>query len=121
MYNGAFVACPDPIDFRAYTVINLYKDDNAYALTGEASSVGSGDNYYLTDSVYFAQEKLEALSPAYGGSVTYGDRAEHCWNGDPKLANAYSRLHYDIQYLPVIWERIKATAPKGADLKSWRY
>jgi hypothetical protein len=221
MYNGAFAACPDPIDFRAYTVINLYKDDNAYALAGEASSVerpafrnylgevfgtqrdmnyleltqgthgrsggqydiwqavfgpvgpdgypkpifdkhsgvidhsvadywrdhfdlthiierdwgtlasklqgkihiyvGNGDNYYLTDSVYFAQETLDALSPPYGGSVTYGDRAEHCWNGDPKLANAYSRLHYDFQYLPLILERIKATAPKGADLNSWRY
>ena len=221
MYNGAFAACPDPIDFHAYTVINLYKDDNAYALAGEASSaerpafrnylgdvfatqrdtnyleltqgthgrsgdqydiwqavfgpvgpdgypkpifdkrtgvidhsvadywrdhfdlihiierdwatlapklqgkihiyVGTGDNYFLTDSVYFAQEKLEALSPPYGGSVTYGDRAEHCWNGDPKLANAYSRLHYDVQYLPLILERIKTSAPKGADLKSWRY
>jgi hypothetical protein len=221
MYNGAFAACPDPIDFHAYTVIDLYKDDNAYALAGEASSVerpafrnylgeifatqrdtnylelaqgthgrsgaqydiwqavfgpvgpdgypkpifdkrtgvidhsvadywrdhfdlihiierdwatlapklqgkihiyvGTGDNYFLTDSVYFAQEKLEALSPPYGGSVSYGDRAEHCWNGDPKLANAYSRLHYDTQYLPLILERIKATAPKGADLKSWRY
>ena len=221
MYNGAFAACPDPIDFHAYTVIDLYKDDNAYALAGEASSVerpafrnylgeifatqrdtnylelaqgthgrsgaqydiwqavfgpvgpdgypkpifdkrtgvidhsvadywrdhfdlihiierdwttlapklqgkihiyvGTGDNYFLTDSVYFAQEKLEALSPPYGGSVTYGDRAEHCWNGDPKLANAYSRLHYDIQYLPSILERIKTSAPKGADLKSWRY
>ena len=29
-YNGCFAACPDPIDFRAYTVINLYEDDNAY-------------------------------------------------------------------------------------------
>jgi hypothetical protein len=221
MYNGAFAACPDPIDFHAYTVINLYKDDNAYALAGETSSaerpafrnylgeifatqrdtnyleltqgthgrsgdqydiwqavfspvgpdgypkpifdkrtgvidhnvadywrdhfdlihiierdwatlapklqgkihiyVGTGDNYFLTDSVYFAQEKLDALSPPYGGSVSYGDRAEHCWNGDPKLANAYSRLHYDVQYLPLILERIKTSAPKGADLKSWRY
>jgi hypothetical protein len=75
----------------------------------------------LTDSVYFAQEKLDTLSPPYGGSVTYGDRAEHCWNGDPKLANAYSRLHYDLQYLPLILERIKTSAPKGADVKSWRY
>jgi hypothetical protein len=83
--------------------------------------VGSGDNYYLTDSVYYAQERLEALRPAYGGSVAYGDRAEHCWNGDPKLANAYSRLHYNFQYLPIILERIAATAPAGADLKSWRY
>jgi hypothetical protein len=83
--------------------------------------VGNGDNYYLTDSVYFAQERLESLQPPYGGSVAYGDRAEHCWNGDPKLPNAYSRLHYNFQYLPIILERIAATAPPGADLKSWRY
>ena len=221
MYNGAFAACPDPIDFRAYTVVNLYDDKNAYTLKGEASNVerpafrnylgeifatqrdanymelvqgdhsrsggqydiwqavfspagpggypkpifdkvsgdidpavaaywrehfdlsyiigrdwatlapklkgkihiyvGNGDNYYLTDSVYFAQERLESLTPKYEGSVAYGDRAEHCWNGDPKLPNAYSRLHYDSQYLPVILQRIAATAPKGADLKSWRY
>jgi hypothetical protein len=83
--------------------------------------VGSGDNYYLTDAVYFAQERLEALEPGYGGEVRYGDRAEHCWNGDPTLPNAYSRLHYDFQYLPTILERIAATAPPGADLRSWRY
>ena len=29
-FNGAFAACPDPIDFRAYTVVNLYEDENAY-------------------------------------------------------------------------------------------
>jgi hypothetical protein len=221
MYNGAFAACPDPIDFRAYTVINLYQDKNAYALQGEAASVerpalrnylgevfatqrdqnhmelaqgdrsrsggqydiwqavfgpvgadgyprpifdkvtgdidpavaaywrdhydlshiiardwptlgpklqgkihiyvGTGDTYYLTDAVYYAQETLEALRPAYDGEIAYGDRAEHCWNGDPKLANAYSRLHYDFQYLPKILDRIAATAPPGADLKSWRY
>jgi hypothetical protein len=83
--------------------------------------VGNGDNYYLTDSVYFAQERLEALRPEYKGSVAYGDRAEHCWNGDPNTSNAYSRLHYNYQYLPVILERIKAAAPTGADLASWRY
>lgn len=221
LYNGAFSACPDPIDFRAYTLINLYENPNAYVLKGEASVVerpgfrnylgevfatqrdmnyaelaqgdrsrsggqydiwqavfspagpdgyplpiidkvsgaidpavaaywrehfdlsfiiardwatlapklrgkihvyvGSGDNYYLTDSVYFAQERFEALNPPYDGEVRYGDRAEHCWNGDPKLSNAYSRLHYNFQYLPAILERIKATAPPGADLTSWRY
>jgi hypothetical protein len=221
MYNGAFAACPDPIDFRAYTVINLYADKNAYALQGEALSVerpairdylgqvfatqrdanhmelaqgdhsrsggqydiwqavfspvgadgypapifdkvtgdidpavaaywrehydlshiierdwaslapklqgkihiyvGSADTYYLNDAVYFAQERLEALKPAWGGEIRYGDRAEHCWNGDPNLPNALSRLHYDFQYLPIILDRIKATAPPGADLTSWRY
>jgi hypothetical protein len=221
MYNGAFAACPDPIDFHAYTIVNLYKDRNAYTLQGEALTVerpafrnflgevfatqrdenymeltqgdrsrsggqydiwqavfspvgpdgypkpifdkvtgvidsgvaaywrehfdlthiiardwatlapklqgkihlyvGNGDNYYLTDSVYFAQEMLESLQPPYGGAVAYGDRAEHCWNGDPKAANAYSRLHYNFQYLPAILQRIQASAPAGADLQSWRY
>lgn len=221
MYNGAYAACPDPIDFRAYTLVNLYADKNAFAIHGDASSVerpafrnylgevfatqrdanymelaqgdrsrsggqydiwqavyspagedgypkpifdkvtgdidatvaaywkehfdlshiierdwttlapklkgkihiyvGSADNYYLTDAVYYAQERLEALKPAYGGEVAYGDRAEHCWNGDPSLPNAYSRLHYNYQYLPKILEQIAATAPAGADLTSWRY
>ncbi|MEK9612751.1 MAG: hypothetical protein VW080_02350 [Flavobacteriaceae bacterium] len=33
-YNGAFAACPDPIDFRAYTAVNLYEDQNAYYTDG---------------------------------------------------------------------------------------
>ena len=33
-YNGCFAACPDPIDFRAYTVVDIYKDDNAYYTEG---------------------------------------------------------------------------------------
>ena len=221
MYNGAFAACPDPIDFRAYTTVNVYADPNAYVRAGEASRVerpaqrdylgqisatqrdanymelaagdhgrsggqydiwqavfgpvgpdgypapiwdkvtgavdpavaaywrdhydlshiierdwaslapklagkihiyvGSADTYYLNDAVYFAQDRLEALTPAYVGEVAYGDRAEHCWNGDPTLPNALSRLHYNYQYLPKILDRIARTAPKGADLTSWRY
>ncbi len=222
MYNGAFVACPDPIDFHAYTNINLYADKNAFfekglvqseeraaqrdylghitatqreetnmesvlgdrdrsgeqndiweatfgpqgkdgypvpvwnKTTGEIDPkvvaywhdhfdlthiiqrdwatlgpklagklhiyVGSADTYFLTDAVYFAQDTLESLkNPAWGGEVAYGDRAEHCWNGDPKLANAYSRLHYNTMYVPKILERIAKTAPPGADLTSWRY
>ena len=33
-YNGCWAACPDPIDFRAYTVVNIYEDKNAYHLDG---------------------------------------------------------------------------------------
>ena len=29
-YNGSWAACPDPIDFRAYTVVNIYEHENAY-------------------------------------------------------------------------------------------
>ncbi len=30
MFNGAWVNCPDPIDFRYYQLVNIYQDDNAY-------------------------------------------------------------------------------------------
>ncbi len=221
-YNGAFIACPDPVDFHAYMTIDLYNDKNAFYLygahkqveqpamrdylghvtltakqnneyelalgdhgrsgeqfdiwqavyspvgpdgyplpifdkaTGEIDHsvasywhdhydlnailqrdwaklgpelrgklhiyVGSDDTYFLNDAVYRMEDFLKSTtSPPYEGEVAYGPRAEHCWNGDPNLPNAYSRLHYNTQYLPKILERIQKTAPTGADLTSWRY
>ena len=35
-YNGAFVACPDPVDFHAYMAVNLYDQPNAFYLQGRA-------------------------------------------------------------------------------------
>jgi S-formylglutathione hydrolase FrmB len=29
-FNGAWSSCPDPVDFRALQLVNLYEDDNAY-------------------------------------------------------------------------------------------
>ncbi|GIV62392.1 MAG: hypothetical protein KatS3mg044_1258 [Rhodothermaceae bacterium] len=29
-FNGTFAACPDPIDFRAYELVNIYEHENAY-------------------------------------------------------------------------------------------
>lgn len=221
-YNGCFAACPDPIDFRAYTVVNIYEDNNAYYYDGKFKSVlrpgkrdylghvtsslrdmnyrelalgtrsrsgdqwdiweavyspvgkdgypariwdkstgeinkevanywkenydlryilerdwgtigpklegkiniycGDMDNYYLNNAVYLMENFLEkTTSPHYGGEVDYGDRAEHCWNGDHENSNAISRLRYNTFYLPKILKRIEESAPEGADLKSWRY
>jgi hypothetical protein len=33
-FNGCYAACPDPIDFHAYTVVDIYKDDFAYDWAG---------------------------------------------------------------------------------------
>ena len=221
-YNGAWVACPDPIDFRAYTVVNIYEDRNAYyldspwkrtprpgqrdwlgrvsttleetnhrelalgtrsrsgdqwdiweavyspvgpdgyperiwdKLTGEIDRevaefwrehydlvhilrrdwkalgprvqgklfiyVGDMDNYYLNNAVYLAEEFLESTrDPHYGGEVDYGDRAEHCWNGDQTRSNAFSRLRYHQMFIPRIMEQIRRNHPAGADTVSWRY
>jgi hypothetical protein len=84
--------------------------------------VGDMDNYYLNNAVYLAEAFLESTKdPYYAGEVRYGDRAEHCWNGDPERPNAISRLRYHQMYIPRAVQRMEATAPKGADLKSWRY
>ena len=223
-FNGAYVSCPDPIDFRAFTTVDLYKDQNAYWLDdtfkrtprpghrnwlGHVDSmvwevnrlelvlgtrtrsgqqydiweavfspvgrdgyperiwdkgsgdinrdvanywrenydlvhilkrdweakglgkklegklhiyVGDMDNYYLNNAVYLAEEFLESTrQPYYNGEVDYGDRAEHCWNGDQTRANAYSRLRYHQMFMPRAVERMLKTAPAGADLTSWRY
>lgn len=221
-YNGAFAACPDPIDFHAFTDIDLYNDKNAFYLQGAHKQVeqpamrdylghtlitarevnayelalgdhgrsgeqfdiwqavyspegadgypqpifdkltgvidpgvaaywhdhydldailqrewpklgpelqgkihlyvGSDDTYFLNDAVYLMEDFLKTTkNPPYGGEVAYGPRAEHCWNGDPALPNAYSRLHYNTMYLSRILGRIQKTAPPGADLTSWKY
>ncbi len=221
-YNGCFAACPDPIDFRSYCLVNIYEDDNAYYYEsdfkevlipghrdylGQISSTvrdmnwlelvlgtknrsggqydiweavyspmgddgypqrlwdkktgeinhevaqywkenydlryildrdwetlgpklkgkiniycGDMDNYYLNNAVYLMEEFLESTKdPYYDGEVDYGDRAEHCWNGDHENPNYISRLRYNTMYLPKIMDRIKKSAPKNADLTSWRY
>jgi hypothetical protein len=83
---------------------------------------GDMDNYYLNNAVYLMEDFLKKTNnPFYKGEVDYGDRAEHCWNGDHDNPNYISRLRYNTMYLPRILKRIEESAPKGADLKSWRY
>lgn len=221
LFNGAWIACPDPISFRHYTVVDIYRDKNAYyqegpfkrvprpgsrnylghvattleqmnhrelALgtrsrsgdqwdvwqsvyspvgpdaypapiwdkrTGVIDStvaaywrehydlahilerdwatlgpklrgklriyVGDMDNYYLNNAVYEVERLLREAEPPADAVVDYGNRDEHCWNGDHTRSNAYSRLRYPQMVLPWAVERMLLTAPPGADLRSWRY
>jgi len=221
-FNGTFAACPDALDFRHYSAVNIYDDDNAYRMQGDFNTierpayrdylgnitvsmedenhmelvigdntrsggqwdiweavfspmgedgypmriwdkktgvinhevaaywkenydmryilerdwetlgpklegklhvfVGDMDNYHLNNAVYLLEDFLEGTtSPYYNGVVDYGDRQEHCWNGDQENPNYISRLRYNSMYVPKILERLLTTAPEGADLTSWRY
>jgi hypothetical protein len=212
-YNGCFAACPDPIDFRAYMLINLYEDKNAYYLKsdfkkslipaqrdylGKVSAFvrdmsyrelvlgtksrsgdqldiweavyspvgpdgypkriwdrmtgdidpevaafwkenydltyimkrdwktlgpklkskvkiycGDMDNYYLNNAVYLAEEFLKSTTePYYDGEVDYGDRAEHCWNGDHSQPNAISRLRYHRMFIPKWTKEVAKRVPE---------
>ena len=84
--------------------------------------VGDMDNYYLNNAVYTAEEMLKKLdNPKCSCEVDYGDRAEHCWNGDHSQPNYISRLRYHRMFIPKWAEEVKLRAPKSADLQSWRY
>ena len=84
--------------------------------------VGDMDNYYLNNAVYTAEDVLKKLNnPTCNCTVDYGDRAEHCWNGDHKNPNYISRLRYHRMFIPKWTEEVQSRAPKGADLSSWRY
>lgn len=83
--------------------------------------VGDMDNFYLNNAVYLVEDFLKTASPPADAVVDYGDRAEHCWNGDHTRPNAYSRLRYHQMFLPRIIEQIRKRAPAGADTLSWRY
>ena len=84
--------------------------------------VGDMDNFHLNNAVYLLEDFLESTTdPYYAGSVDYGDRQEHCWNGDHDNPLYISRLRYNSMYVPKILERLLTTAPEGADLTSWRY
>ena len=84
--------------------------------------VGDMDNYYLNNAVYTAEDMMKKLqNPSCNCEVDYGDRAEHCWNGDHTQPNYISRLRYNQMFIPKWAEEVKKRAPKGADLTSWRY
>jgi hypothetical protein len=84
--------------------------------------VGDMDNYYLNNAVYNAEDMLKQLkNPSCNCEVDYGDRAEHCWNGDHKNPNYISRLRYHSMFITKWVEEVKSRAPKDADLNSWKY
>jgi hypothetical protein len=84
--------------------------------------VGDMDNYYLNNAVYTAEDMIKKLeNPACNCEVDYGDRAEHCWNGDHTQPNYISRLRYHRMFIPKWAEEMKNRAPVNADLMSWRY
>jgi hypothetical protein len=63
-YNGCFAACPDPIDFRAYTVVDLYRYRNAYyeeGPFGRVPRVGKRDKLGRTTATLEQMNHLELV------------------------------------------------------------
>jgi hypothetical protein len=85
-------------------------------------TAGTHDQYFLANAVRYVATFLESTKdPAYGGSVEYGDRFIHCYQGDPDSPLAVSSRTVFQRRMPVMAERMLKTAPRGADVTSWRY
>jgi hypothetical protein len=109
-----------------YDLVHIMKRDwpkIGHKLAGKIHIyVGDMDNYYLNNAVYTAEDMIRKLeNPTCNCEVDYGDRAEHCWNGDHSQPNYISRLRYHRMFIPRWAEEVKTRAPANADLKSWKY
>jgi hypothetical protein len=222
-YNGAYIACPDPVDFHGYQNINLYDDTNAFvrkgdfgeipiagdrkpdgsvtALTGDEFAyelvlgthgrsteqwniwqavfspagadgypaqiidpvtgaidksvltywhdhydlaailkrdwptlgpklegklhftVGDGDTYFLNNAVHLLQSQLDATrNPHSDATFQYGPGMPHCYTGGPsEYTMQQNNANWAQRVLPLMADHMLATAPDGADIKSWRY
>jgi hypothetical protein len=80
--------------------------------------MGDTDTYYLEEATRLLEEFLESTTdPYYAGFFDWGERQPHCYSGTPEYPGqtSYHRV------LPEMQARILATAPPGADTRSWRY
>jgi hypothetical protein len=88
--------------------------------------VGTRDTYYLDRAVHLLENFLESTKdpgrgPYYGGDFDYGPDKPHCYSGDPTVPVPISRLTINQRLMPQVEAWILKTAPKGADVVSWRY
>ncbi len=70
-FNGAWAACPDPIDFRQYTTINIYEDQNAYRSGGPWKWVerpGHRDSLGHIQTTVRQMNQLEGVLASHGRS-----------------------------------------------------
>jgi hypothetical protein len=218
-FNGAWILCPDPIDFRAYAMVNLYEDQNAFFTKSQWKRVpipmmreadgtissdmedairfelvlgthgrsaeqfdvwqavyspvgpdgypaqiidpqtgaidrkvadywkerydldyimqrdwktlgpklegklhftaGEADTYYLERAVHLAQQWLSTVHS--DATFDFGPGRPHCYTGNSFLPQQMANGTLTQRMMTVMQERILSTAPKGADVSSWRY
>ncbi len=86
-------------------------------------TVGDGDTYFLNNAVHLLETQLKATrNPHSDATFQYGPRMPHCYTGGPKeYTMQENNGDWTQRVLPPMVEHMLATAPKGADVSSWRY
>lgn len=86
-------------------------------------AVGDGDTYFLNNAVHLLQTQLEATrNPRSDATFQYGPGMPHCYTGGPaEYSMQQNSGNWAQRVLPLMVEHMVATAPAGADVKSWKY
>jgi hypothetical protein len=86
-------------------------------------TVGDGDTFFLNNAVHILQKQLETThNPHSDATFQYGPGMPHCYTGGPSEDTMQqNNADWTQRVLPQMVEHMLATAPAGADTKSWRY
>jgi hypothetical protein len=86
-------------------------------------TVGDGDTYFLNNAVHLLENQLkETRNPHSDATFQYGPGMPHCYTGGPpEYTMQENNANWIQRVLPLMVEHMVATAPAGADVKSWRY
>jgi enterochelin esterase-like enzyme len=86
-------------------------------------AVGDGDTYFLNNAVHLLQKELDATrNPHSDATFQYGPGMPHCYTGGPsEYTMQQNNADWVQRVLPLMVDHMLATAPAGADTKSWRY
>ncbi|RYG86110.1 MAG: hypothetical protein EON58_22115, partial [Alphaproteobacteria bacterium] len=95
-YNGAFVACPDPIDFRQNMVTNIYEDPNAYWREGPFGRVPKPAKRNYLGHVPYTAENENRLELVLGDKTRSGGQWD-VWEAvySPMGADGYPQRIWD--------------------------
>ena len=118
-YNGTWSSAPSPIDFRAYTSVNIYEEKNAYFLESawkRTPRPGLRDQHGLLLSTLQEIHQLVQVLGTKGRSGHLRDAYQAAWGPvgedgytkplwnpvtgeiDPSVAD-YARENYDLRYI----------------------
>ena len=97
-YNGAFVACPDPVDFHAYMTANLYDQDNMFYLPGANKEVEQPAMRDYQGHTLMSMRDNVAYEAALGDHGRSGDQFD-IWQAvySPVGADGYPQPIFDKQ------------------------
>ena len=123
-FNGAWVSCPDPVDFHAFMAVDLYRDSNAFWRIGQFSRV-SRPAARRTDGTVLTTMAREMLRERVLGSKGRSSRQFDAWQAvfgpmakdgypapiwNPRTGRIHRRVvrywrnHYDLcHYLKKHW------------------